>query len=594
MKIKRLEISNWRSIKSLSIDVNNLAIFIGQNNNGKSNILNSILFFFGEIKHSDQDFNDCDNELYVEITFCFLDEHDKAQFEKYVSPTSNEIKVRKIAKKGSVAEYRGYTEIPVDEKLREENMSLYLTIDKRKELAFSNKLPTGGKISIEVIKSELRQYLKENKDAINVNYQIEETQFMGAKNVAQSLFGEVLFIPAVTVASSELSAKGSSMFNRLYSRIASKLTEANPLYREASAALTRLVDSMNKIKLDGSENTERPEELTHLENLIASELTAWKSTIEIEFQVPNVDDSVKLDTSVLIHDGVKTDIDRKGNGLQRSLVFALIKSWAVIVREDKIRSRNEENENVFKRGVSNSTYFIFEEPELFLHPQAQRELFASLKGLSESDNQVLLTTHSSSFIDLNDHKSIIIVHKDDFSVGTTTVQCNEELYIQEEDKKLFNLQLWFTPERNEAFFAKKIIIVEGETEKVVMPFLAKKIGIHRYDYTLITAGSKNSMPLYIHLFNCFKLKYTVVYDKDEHARKSLSDLNEAKNVSKKIEKKISNALGNSVIFENDFEEEINLIVTSDRFKPFSALQHVTNDDYEISESLERKLRLIYS
>lgn len=58
MKIKNLEISNWRSIKSLHLELQDLAIFIGQNNNGKSNILNALLFFFGEIKHADHDFNE--------------------------------------------------------------------------------------------------------------------------------------------------------------------------------------------------------------------------------------------------------------------------------------------------------------------------------------------------------------------------------------------------------------------------------------------------------------------------------------------------------------------------------------------------------
>ena len=66
MKIKRIEINSWRSIKNLSIELQDLTIFIGQNNNGKSNILSSLLFFFGEVKHADQDFNDTNAELYVE------------------------------------------------------------------------------------------------------------------------------------------------------------------------------------------------------------------------------------------------------------------------------------------------------------------------------------------------------------------------------------------------------------------------------------------------------------------------------------------------------------------------------------------------
>ena len=434
MKIRQLEISNWRSIKHLCVELQDLSIFIGQNNHGKSNILNALLFFFGEIKHTEQDFNDDDAELYVEITLCCLDDFDQKQFQKYVT-ARGEIKVRKTAQKGGSADLCGYLELPVDENLREEAMGGFITIEKRQELPFANQLPIGGKIAVDVVKTALAAYLQTNRDSIAFEYQLEKTPFFGAKGIGQSMFGEILYIPAVTVAASELAVKGNSMFNKLYSRVATKISETNPLFQEASAALTALVNSMNRNNPDGSVNSTRPVELTRLEDLIGEQLESWQSKLEIQFTAPHVDDAVKLETSVLVHDGIRTDVDRKGNGLQRSLVFALIKAWAVIIREEREKRRADAGEDGPKRGTSHSTYFIFEEPELFLHPQAQRELFASLKELSQADNQVLLTTHSSSFVNLEDHKSIVIVHKNDFVEGTSIVQCNEELYHEEDARK---------------------------------------------------------------------------------------------------------------------------------------------------------------
>jgi predicted ATP-dependent endonuclease of OLD family len=40
-----------------------------------------------------------------------------------------------------------------------------------------------------------------------------------------------------------------------------------------------------------------------------------------------------------------------------------------------------------------------EEPELFLHPQARRHLFSELRDIAESGMQVIISTHSDSFID---------------------------------------------------------------------------------------------------------------------------------------------------------------------------------------------------
>ena len=67
MKIKKLKISNFRSIIEVEISFEKMMMFIGQNNHGKSNVLYAILFFFGEIKIQDLDFFDGTDKLYVEI-----------------------------------------------------------------------------------------------------------------------------------------------------------------------------------------------------------------------------------------------------------------------------------------------------------------------------------------------------------------------------------------------------------------------------------------------------------------------------------------------------------------------------------------------
>ena len=67
MKIKNINICNWRSIKNTVLSANDLMIIIGQNNHGKSNLLSSILFFFGEIKAQNLDFHLGSKELYVEV-----------------------------------------------------------------------------------------------------------------------------------------------------------------------------------------------------------------------------------------------------------------------------------------------------------------------------------------------------------------------------------------------------------------------------------------------------------------------------------------------------------------------------------------------
>lgn len=214
MKIKTLEIKNWRSIKELKITAQDLMIIIGQNNHGKSNLVSAILFFFGEIKPQDLDFSQESSELFVEIEFEDLDVQDLSTFSKYV--TNNQtIKVRKTAYLGGSFDYRGWIEICEQDFLKEANASNYTNRDTAGSLPFAQYLPTSGRITKQNIIDAQQAYIQNNADQIQWNYELETTNFMGLKTVAKGIFGEVYFLPAIKNASDDFSSKETSIFSRL-------------------------------------------------------------------------------------------------------------------------------------------------------------------------------------------------------------------------------------------------------------------------------------------------------------------------------------------------------------------------------------------
>lgn len=73
---------------------------------------------------------------------------------------------------------------------------------------------------------------------------------------------------------------------------------------------------------------------------------------------------------------------------------------------------------------------------------------------------------------------------------------------------------WINPERGEMFFARSVVFVEGETEKVVIPYLAQKMGIFDSDVSIIDCGSKHNLPLYVTIAKAFSLPYVVIHDED--------------------------------------------------------------------------------
>jgi len=597
MKIENVKIHNWRSIADEEISFESLMIFIGQNNCGKSNIISSLLFFFGTITANSLDYHNNSTEAYVEVTFGNLDDFDLNQFKKYVS-SDNKICVRKTLNSEGETSYNGYLFSPKADFLKEETIS---AISKREELEktpLKDLVPTSGRLTKEIIKAAQEEYISKNKETIELDYTLETSNFLGAKSVAKGIFGEIYFIPAVKNASDEFKTSGTTIFNQLFTQIISKMSEENEHYKNARSQMQSLTQILNKLNDKGEVNNERPTEIKTLEDNLELELKKWNTTIDIEITPPNIDEVLKVNTSVWVDDGKRTDIARKGHGLQRSLIFALIKSWAShLKREKELKEKlEEESESRFtttKRKSSQSTYFFFEEPELYLHPQAQKELYASLKELSNSDYQVILCTHSSSFLDLSDYKSICIVNKADVTIGSKVRQFSEELFGADE-KANFNLIYWLNPERSELFFANKVILSEGPTDKTVIPKLAKLIGTFKYDYTIIECGGKDSIKLYVKLLNKFKIPYVAVYDKDHQTDKDANGRTSADISSKAIEDIIDTTIGKSVIFVNDIEEELGITDKKDKNKPFIALTAIAEPTFAITNSLETKIKAVYN
>lgn len=580
MKIENVTISNFRSIIHVNIGFEDLMMFIGQNNHGKSNILYAILFFFGEIKLEDLDFFDGTEELYVEILFKELDENDQVTFKKYLTH-DNKILVRKSAYRSGSFQYNGYLNNPIEDFLQEINAKNYKKREIAETLPFYDKLPQSGTIKIDDIIKAQKEYIEENSSELSFNYEMEESNFLGLKSVAQGIFGEVFFIPAVKNINDDLSSNKSSIFTKLYSKVISLITSSDGDIANIKEQVNNQFKKFKKYNENQSINVDRPVELNVFETKLSTNLAEWGVNLEVEVLSPNIDEVFRSSVNIWIHDGIKTDINRKGHGLQRALTFSLIKTLSEQVQEEA----SLEGQN---RQVSKSSYFIFEEPELYLHPQAQKSLLYSLENLS-LNSQVVLCTHSSSLISLEKYKSIAIVRKDNNTKETNITQYQEEI-LEEDEKKNFQLVSWINQDRAELFFAKKVILLEGATEKTVIPYIAKKLGVFKYEYTLIDCGSKNNIPSYVKLLEKFKIPYIAVYDKDHQTRKQQDATDVADRDSQKIEDLIDT--GESIIFENDIEEELGMSAGTSS-KPFKALQEVSDESFNIPNSFEIKVRKIY-
>lgn len=102
--------------------------------------------------------------------------------------------------------------------------------------------------------------------------------------------------------------------------------------------------------------------------------------VRFSFSLPEIESFFKTGNIALSENGIETRSSEKGTGMQRALALSLVQVYADI-------------SSTAKNGVSKPILFFIDEPETFLHPQAQNKLLDSLEKISE-ESQIFIITHS--------------------------------------------------------------------------------------------------------------------------------------------------------------------------------------------------------
>ncbi len=102
--------------------------------------------------------------------------------------------------------------------------------------------------------------------------------------------------------------------------------------------------------------------------------------VKFDFELPEIDSFFKNGVVLVSDNGIATPVCQKGTGMQRALALSLIQLYA------EINNKSEDS-------VEKPVIFCIDEPETFLHPNAQNKLMKSFNKLSQK-SQILITTHS--------------------------------------------------------------------------------------------------------------------------------------------------------------------------------------------------------
>lgn len=120
--------------------------------------------------------------------------------------------------------------------------------------------------------------------------------------------------------------------------------------------------------------------------------------------------------------------------------------------------------------ASESSFLLIEEPEAHIHAQRQLRLIQSLEDEASSGNhQIIITTHSPILASVAKLENISII-KDAKSYSldkTDTLLADEDYYF---------LEKYLDATKANLFFAKSVVIVEGPSEELLLPTIARVLG----------------------------------------------------------------------------------------------------------------------
>lgn len=540
MKIRKLAIKNFKSFDEIGvkIPINDLTTFVGPNNSGKSNVLKALDLFFdySKGKVTVDCFHNGDVSHVIEITVEFhrLDGDEKQTFRRHLNADGSLTITQRIQgiptpgteegeqTLGDVQEDKHGIRIdPVQEWLEYEKKPSKTKVEKW----WKGDLVTKGGINFKAFcgnpeepptpegyQERVTQFWNEHFDSIETQKIEGDSKVLGWANKLKGNLPRLILLPAVHTIQDATKVQKTNPFGMLLNWLLGDIAEQ----RKAV-----LQESLNEaVKQAFTEDEEAAEEQQRRIDLVQQTFNKFISdqfelALEIVFEAPDVGDILLGGAQIYGDDGYRSLLIEKGQGAQRSAVFTILRTYAYLRGElDEAPARN--------------TIFAIEEPEIYLHPPIKRATYHLLRTISESDDQVLYSTHDGYFVDVEYFDEIRLVRRvkeksdwkttiSHFPIEHLVTHCKNRYGKDIEPESLRqSFRRFYDPAKNEGFFSKKVIIVEGETESEALPIYFRALGydLDQEEVSIVHAGGVGAIDYLYIVFNELSIPCYVVFDAD--------------------------------------------------------------------------------
>lgn len=530
MFLKEVRVKNFRSLRDVNIKLDESTVLIGENNAGKSTLLDAIR-----------------KGLSRQGTRAVFDDYDFFMDSEMASPKDSDgIKIVLIFEEREIDEWEGYisdTFIDALQYLNGEKASIILQTS-----ASYNEVTSDIETSTVFLNNEFEPITGRVQNLVNKFIMLTPVFYLQALREIKDTFSSKSplwgrFMKKASIPQEELNV------------IQEQIKQLNTNIISNDENLTKLVDELQKIqKVMDFEGEDQG-----LVSINAVPIKTW---------------DLLSKSQVVLNNGTSHmdfPLEKHGQGTQSVTAILLFKAYINILLKEISTDSAE-------------AILTLEEPEAHLHPQATRAL---QKSIEEMECQKIITTHSPYFIQNADIRNIRYIRKengetqvfgirnhicfrvDSINDGLRRVAgaFNELINLNEEENtvtitkpikkqlanalrgcckdivpnidgiledaymifdktELCNLNMYIQRNRGDILFARKWFLYEGQSEDVIIPYFAKLLGkdFDEHGINGIMYRSNGSAGAFIKLAKVLNIGWVVLGDNDSQGEKTINEI----------------------------------------------------------------------
>ncbi|MFE1291791.1 ATP-dependent endonuclease [Streptomyces sp. NPDC058751] len=515
MRLEHIKIDNFRGLSHVDMPFSRFGCLIGENNAGKSSVFQALNMFLRSTSALDTDFLNPAQPIRIELTFAGISSADLQRLEE-----SHRSRIEPVVTDGRLTLARTYKgagkgtmwvvrEVPSDPRFHKAVLEKVLKPKISTEELEANVRHTYpeiftklfGKVSRAAVRREWSECVATlGRDEYTTG---DDPLMTGLDRSVAPLLPEPIYIPAVKELNDDLKTGSTATFGRLLSILFEDIEHQLP---QLEASFEQLRSQLNVVpQADGSESDHRLSEVREIESLIQRNLQESfpRASVRLEIPPPRLR-SLLEEAQIAVNDGISGPFKTKGDGLRRSVAFAILRAYVDLKTTKPTQPDSAQQPSLL----------LFEEPEVFLHPQAQRKLFEALTVFS-GYNDVLVSTHSSAFCAPGATGTFVKVIKDHTLEPPASRTCVIDLSDMDA-RDQFEI---ITHENNEAaFFATSVLLVEGPSDRTLIPHIARTLSpqwdFDKHGAAIAKVEGKGSIERYRSFFQRFEMSVAVVADLD--------------------------------------------------------------------------------